>query len=63
MESGSPDDPSEGSAQEGELIPELEGGPALFGQLLDVQGDPGAFLQRGWRRRGELLSFQGSVFP
>jgi hypothetical protein len=63
MESGSPDDPSDGSAQEGELIPELDGRLALIGHLLDVQGEPVAFLQRGWGPRGERLSFQGRVLP
>lgn len=63
MESGSPDDPSDGSAQGGELIPGLDGRPLLIGRLLDVQGYPVAFLPRGWGRRGELLSFQGKVSP
>lgn len=63
MESGSPDDPSDGSAQEGELIPGLDGRPLLIGRLLDVQGDAVAFLPHSWGRRGELFSFQGRIFP
>ena len=61
MASDSLDDPTEGSAPDGELIPELEGGPSLLGHVLEAQGGLGALLERGWVGVANCSRPQGSV--